>query len=127
MPAERVPLDVHLRPLRPDTRLLWERFADLVAAAGPSELVVTRSRMAFKAQRIFAGAFFRSGRLELFFDLPRPVPEARRDHRFRQVWEQGRLLWTHRLSIERLGELDEELAGWLRESWATYSRPPGER
>jgi hypothetical protein len=127
VPAPRVSLDVHLDPLSPEERALWDRFAALVADAGPSEMVVTKSRVAFKAHRIFAGGFFKSRRLEIFFDLPEPVPEDERDDRFRAVWEQARLLWTHRLKIERLDDLDSQLAGWLKDSWATYSRPPEER
>jgi hypothetical protein len=127
LPAERVPLAVHLDPLSPDERALWDRFFELVANPGPSEMVVTKSRVAFRAHRIFAGGFFRSGRLELFFDLAEPVPEEDRDQRFRAVWEQAPKLWTHRLKIASLDELDEKLAGWLRSSWTTYSLPPGER
>ena len=127
MPAPRVSLDAHLDPLSPEERALWDRFAALVADAGPSEMVVTKSRVAFKAHRIFAGGFFKSRRLEIFFDLPEPIPEAERDDRFRAVWEQARLLWTHRLRIKRLDDLDDKLAGWLKESWATYSRPPEAR
>jgi Domain of unknown function (DUF5655) len=127
VPAARVPLDVHLDPLSPEERAIWDRFAELVAAPGPSELVVTKSRVAFKAHRIFAGGFFLRGRLEIFFDLPEPVPEAERDARFRSVWEQARRLWTHRLKLERLEDLDDKLARWLEDAWATYSRPPSER
>ena len=127
MPAPRVPLDVHLDSLSPDERALWDRFAALVADAGPSEMIVTKSRVAFKAHRIFAGGFFLRGQLEIFFDLPEPVPDDERDQRFRAVWEQARRLWTHRLKIQDLNDLDGRLAGWLKDSWATYSRPPGER
>ena len=128
MPAARVPLDVHLDPLSPDERALWDRFVELVDAAGPSEMVVTKSRVAFRAaHRIFAGGFFKSRRLEIFFDLPQPVPENERDARFRAVWEQARLLWTHRLKLASLDDFDESLARWLRESWATYSKPPEAR
>jgi Domain of unknown function (DUF5655) len=127
VPAARVPLDVHLDPLTPDERALWDRFLELVTDAGPAEMVVTKSRVAFKAHRIFAGGFFKSRRLEIFFDLPHPVPEAERDHRFRAVWEQARLLWTHRLKLETQDDLDDRLADWLRDSWAAYSLPPDER
>jgi hypothetical protein len=127
LPAPRVPLDVHLDPLSPEGRALWDRFSELVAAAGPSETIVTKSRVAFKAHRIFAGGFFLRGRLEIFFDLSEPVPEDHRDERFRAVWEQARRLWTHRLTIERPEDLDGGLASWLKESWATYSKPPSER
>jgi hypothetical protein len=127
VPAARVPLDVHLDPLTPDERALWDRFLELVTDAGPAEMVVTKSRVAFKAHRIFAGGFFKSRRLEIFFDLPHPVPEAERDDRFRAVWEQARLLWTHRLKLETQDDLDDRLADWLRDSWAAYSLPPDER
>ena len=127
MAAERVSLEVHLDQLVPEERSLWDRFAALVSDAGPSEMVVTKSRIAFRAHRIFAGAFFLRGRLELFFDLPDPVPEQERDGRFQAVGEQARRLWTHRLSIQRADELDDRLARWLKASWAAYSRSPAER
>jgi len=128
MPAERVPLELHLEPLTPAERALWDRYADLVEAAGPSELVVTKSRVAFKAaHRNFTGGFFKTRRLELFFDLPEPVPERERDERFRAVWQHSRTIWVHRLKIERPEQLDEKLAAWLAESWAAYSKPPAER
>ena len=102
-----------------------DRFVEL-ATLPPSEWR-TKSRVAFKAHRIFAGGFFKSRRLEIFFDLPEPVPEDERDARFRAVWEQARMLWTHRLKLESLDDLDDSLARWLQESWATYAKPPGER
>lgn len=36
MPAERVPLAVHLDPLSAEERALWDRYAELVEAVGPS-------------------------------------------------------------------------------------------
>ena len=127
VPAERVPLDDHLGALSPDERALWERFAGLIRDAGPSEIIVTKSRIAFRAHRIFAGAFFAGGRLEIFFDLPEPIRERERDHRFRQVWEQARKLWTHRLTLQSPDDVDEDLGAWLKTSWAVYSRPAAER
>ena len=111
-----------------EERAIWDRYVELVEAAGPSEMIVTKSRIAFRAaHRIFTGGFFKTRRLELFFDLPEPVPEAARDERFREVWEHSRRLWIHRLKIERVDELDGKLAEWLKESWAAYSKPPAER
>lgn len=128
MPAERVPLEIHLDPLGPEERALWDRYVELVNAAGTSEMVVNKSRIAFRApHRNFTGGFFKTRRLELFFDLPQPVPENERDHRFRAVWEHSRTIWVHRLKIERVEELDDKLASWLADSWAAYSKPPAER
>ena len=128
MPAERVPLSQHLDPLSPQEHAIWKRYAELVDAAGASELIATKSRVAFRAaHRIFTGGFFRAGRLQLFFDLPQPVPEGDRDHRFRVVWEESRSIWVHRVKIERPDELDNTLAAWLCASWAAYSKPANER
>ena len=107
---------------------MWDRYVELVEAAGPSELVVTKSRVAFRApQRNFTGGFFRSRRLELFFDLPEPVPEGERDERFRAVWQHSRTVWVHRLRIEHVDGLDATLAAWLARSWAAYAKPAAER
>jgi hypothetical protein len=126
--APRVPVEVHLDPLRPEERMLWDRYSELVAAAGPSEMIVNRSRIAFKApHRNFTGCFFKSRRLELFFDLPKPIPDTERDERFRAVWEHSRTIWIHRLKIERVEELDDQLAQWLSTSYDAYSKPPAER
>jgi hypothetical protein len=128
MPAERVPLSVHLDAMTPEERTLWDRYVELVEAAGPSELIVNKSRIAFRApHRNFTGGFFKTRRLELFFDLPAPVPEEERDGRFRAVWEHSRTAWVHRLKIERLDELDDKLAAWLADSWLAYSKPASER
>jgi hypothetical protein len=128
MPAERVPLEVHLDPLGPGERDLWDRYLELVEAAGPSEMIVNKSRIAFRApRRNFTGGFFKTRRLELFFDLPEPVPESERDHRFRAVWEHSPTIWVHRLKIERVEELDDKLGSWLADSWVAYSKPPAER
>jgi hypothetical protein len=128
MPAPRVPLATHLDPLTPGERSLWDRYVELVEAAGPSEMIVNKSRIAFRAShRNFTGGFFKTRRLELFFDLPEPVPEPERDERFRAVWEHSRTIWVHRLKIERVEELDDKLARWLAEAWAAYSKPAAER
>jgi Lon protease-like protein len=128
MTAERVPLSVHLDVMTPEERALWDRYVRLVEAAGPSEMIVNKSRIAFRApHRNFTGGFFKARRLELFFDLPQPVPEEERDGRFRAVWEHSRTIWVHRLKIERLEELDEKLAAWLADSWLAYSKPASER
>jgi hypothetical protein len=128
MPAERLPLEVHLEAMTPEERALWDRYVELVEAAGPSEIIVNKSRIAFRApHRNFTGGFFKTRRLELFFDLPEPVSERERDGRFRAVWQHSKTIWVHRLKIERVEELDAKLARWLTDSWAAYSKPASER
>jgi hypothetical protein len=128
MPSERVPLELHLNDISPREQAIWDRYLGVVEAAGPSEMVVTKSRIAFRAaHRIFTGGFFKSGRFELFFDLPDAVPEKERDERFRAVWAQGDRLWVHRLKIRDAAEVDQRLARWHATSHAAYSKPPTER
>jgi hypothetical protein len=127
MPAERVPLDVHLDAMTSGERVLWDRYVELVEAAGDSELISTKSGFGFRAPyRQFTGGFFRSRRLELWFDLPKPVPEAERDDRFREVWQMPHA-WVHRLKIERPDQLDGSVGRWLAEAWAFFSKPAAER
>ena len=127
MPQPRVPLETHLEPLTTEERAIWDRYADLVAAAGPSELTVTKSQFAFRTPyRRFTGGFFRSRRLELWFDLPEPVAEAEQDERFRAVWERAGI-WVHRLKIERPDQLDHDVRRWLADARELFSKPAGER
>ena len=127
MPAERVPLAVHLDPLTPEERVLWDRYAELVEAAGPSELTVTKSQFAWRTQhRRFTGGFFKSRRLELWFDLPEPVPKEERDDRFREVWQMPHG-WVHRLKIERPDQLGDDVERWLAEASAFLAKPAAER
>lgn len=127
MPAPRVPLATHLDALSAEERVLWDRYLELVEAAGPSELTVTKSQFAWRTpQRRFTGGFFKSRRLELWFDLPEPVPEAERDERFREVWQMPHA-WVHRLKIERPDQLDDEVARWLAEAYAFLAKPAAER
>lgn len=58
MPAERVPLRLHLDALSVAERAMWKRFRVLIDEAGPAQMIVTKSRIAFRAERIFAGGFF---------------------------------------------------------------------
>jgi hypothetical protein len=125
--AERVPLDRLLDPLPAEERALWDRYAKLVAAAGPSEPAHTRTQFAFRTpHRRFTGGFFKSRRLEIWFDLPEPVPEADRDERFRTVWEKGGA-WVHRLKIERPDQLGDDVGRWLAEAWQNFAKPAAER
>src|SRR4051812_47478473 len=127
MVAERVPVDELLDGLSAEERGLWDRYAELVQAAGPSEPVHTRTQFAFRAPyRRFTGGFFKSGRLELWFDLPEPVPEDERDERFREVWQMP-YAWVQRLKMERPEQLGDDLGQWLAEACAYFAKPAAER
>ena len=114
-------------PRSAEEQALWDRYVELVEAAGPSEPAHTRTQFAFRTPyRRFTGGFFKTRRLELWFDLPEPVPDEERDERFRQVWEHGGF-WVHRLKIERPEQLGDDVRRWLAEAHAFFSKPAAER
>jgi hypothetical protein len=79
MPAECVPLGVHLDPLGAEERAIWDRYVELVEAAGPSEMIVTESRIAFRApHRIFTGGSSRRAALSSSLTYRSLFPSASR-------------------------------------------------
>jgi hypothetical protein len=100
---------------------LFHRFRALVEACGPSELVVRKSIVYWRRERIFAGAFPLGKRLELNVDLLRQT-----EHPTLLVsFPHTKRVFTHRLRIEREEQLDAELAALLAESYEEVG--PGTR
>ena len=95
-------------------RALYRRFEHMIAACGPYHVSPAKTRIAFQARVRFGGvSAIRPGELVISFALPRP----RSSRRFLDVKEIVPGWWAHRLRVTRLGDLDDELQGWLRESY----------
>ncbi len=97
----------------------WAR--DVLAGLGSLEVRVTKSQVAFRRRRGFAYVWM-PGRY-----LAHPAAEVvlsialtRHDHspRFKEVVHPTTGQWLHHLEVQDLGDLDEEVAGWLAESYA---------
>jgi hypothetical protein len=56
-----------------------------------------------------------AGSIDVHFVLPRALTSPR----FRRVEHLGRL-YVHHLRLTHLEEFDDELAGWLRDSYVIY-------
>jgi len=101
--------------MRPGELELVESFRALVMALDAVEERVSRTEVSFARRRLFAGAFTRSGRLEVFIDLLRqashPLTIA--------VFPTTKQVWTHRLTIERLDQLDGTIRELIDEAYAT--------
>jgi Domain of unknown function (DUF5655) len=95
-------------------RALFEGFERLIAACGPYEVAPAKTRVAFMGRVRFAGVHAISDRgMTISFALPQPVrhPRIRTVERIVPGW------WGHRMRITDPDELDDELLGWLRESY----------
>jgi hypothetical protein len=98
----------------PRARALFERFRDMIAACGEYSMGPAKTRIAFLAQIRFAGITSLSEKgMTCTFALPAPV----RSKRFAKVEEIVPGWWAHRLRITDPDQLDDELQGWLRESY----------
>ncbi|NYF17764.1 hypothetical protein HDC37_002609 [Microbacterium sp. AK009] len=81
----------------------------------------TKSQVGFVSRRPFAflwlpGRYLRHPRspVVLSIALPRRLPS----HRFAQVVEPAPGRWMHHLDIHSVADLDDEVAGWLRDAAA---------
>ena len=101
--------------MRPGELELVESFRAMITALDDVEERVSRTELSFARRRVFAGAFTRSGRLEVFVDLLRQASHPLRI----AVFPTTKQVWTHRLTIERLDQLDESIRELVDEAYAT--------
>jgi hypothetical protein len=95
-------------------RELFQRFEELVAACGRYEVSLAKTRVAFNGQVHFAGVQTVSDRgMTVAFALPRPIPHPR----IRKIEEIVPGWFGHTLRVTTREELDDEVLGWLRESY----------
>jgi hypothetical protein len=93
----------------------------LLAVLGPYRVQVrsSRSQVAYRRRRAFAWLWFAgrylahpSAELVLSVALGRHDPSPR----FKEVAHPSRAHWFHHLEVGSAEDLDEEVAGWLREA-----------
>jgi Domain of unknown function (DUF5655) len=95
-------------------RELFEGFERLIAACGPYEVAPAKTRVAFMGRVRFAGVHALSERgMTIAFGLPHPLPHPR----IRKIEDYGGGWNGHWMRITEPKELDDELVGWLRESY----------
>ena len=100
---------------------MFRRFAALVDACGESEVVPHASIVYWRRTRVWAGAFIQSRRLELNVDLLREA-----EHPLcLSVFPTTKRVYTHRLRITELEQLDGSIAALLAEAYADVG--PGTR
>lgn len=98
----------------PQARALFQRFVELVGRCGPCELAPAKTRVAVMVRVRFASVSSLSERgMTIAFGLRRRLHHRR----IRRVEQLGQW-FSHVLRVSAPEELDEELLGWLKESYA---------
>ncbi len=94
-------------------RLLFDGLVGLVKRNGPVKIVPGKTGIAFQTRMRFGGAVVRKNCLEAGFILRQRV-----DHpRIKKVIAYSPRAYGHHLEIRSPADLDDELAGWLREAY----------
>ncbi len=98
---------------------VFENVREIVDRLGPVEVRVSKSQVAFRLRRGFAylwipGRYLRKPTAEVVLS----IALGRRDAspRFKEVAHPTPAEWMHHLEIHQLGDLDDEVANWLREA-----------
>lgn len=100
---------------------VWRRVEQLVATLPGTEVRTSRSQVALRRLRGFAfvwrpGQYVRSDvPAVLSIALDRELDSAR----FKEVAHPAPTTWMHHLEVRDPAEVDDEVAGWLREAWAS--------
>jgi hypothetical protein len=100
-------------------RAVFDRVAALLGDDGGCSVSVSKSQVSFRRRRAFAW-LWRPGRwlarpgadVVLSVSLGRHDPSPR----FKEVVHPARAHWMHHLEVGDLAEVDDEVAGWLREA-----------
>lgn len=100
----------------------FEAARDCLAGAGPVDVRVSRSQVAFRRRRGFAYLWLPdrylahpAAEVVLSIALDRHDPSPR----FKEVVNPARGVWLHHLEVRALSDIDAEVAAWLVESAAS--------
>jgi hypothetical protein len=104
---------------RPAARAAFDRVCSLLDRIGPYQVRITRSQVAFRRRRGFAylwlpGQYLAAPGAEVVVSIALGRPD--RSARFKEVAHPAPTQWMHHLEVHRLADLDDEVAGWLREA-----------
>ena len=99
---------------------LFEAVRKAIAAAGPADVRVTKSQVAFRRRTSFAFVWIPDKYLARS-DVPLvlTIGLRRRDGspRWKQVVSPAPKRFTHHLELRSESEVDDEVRRWLREAW----------
>jgi hypothetical protein len=91
---------------------LYDRLADLILQCGEVVVAPTKTRVLFKVRTVFASVDIKKNWLDVVLVLGRRLNHRR--IKKAQAEYPGIVHW---LRIEKVKDLDDDLAGWLREAY----------
>ncbi|MEM5774313.1 MAG: DUF5655 domain-containing protein, partial [Anaerolineaceae bacterium] len=111
------------------SRQLFEAVTQAVLAAGPFELQVSKSQIAFKAGRVFGWVWIPGRYIKSIVPLVLSVSLPAQDGsaRWKQIVEPGPGRFMHHLELNSTDEVDADVVAWLaqaREYANRLSAPP---
>lgn len=103
----------------PDAMAVFAQVCAILGRLGPFEVRITKSQVAFRRKRGFAylwmpGQYLRNPTAEVVLSIS--LGRLDESARFKEVVHPTPAHWMHHLEIHGLGDLDDEVAGWLREA-----------
>jgi Domain of unknown function (DUF5655) len=106
-------LDRHLAGRDPEVVAIFERLLELAERNGPVTVLPEKTRIAFQVRMSFAAFSLRRGWVDGHVVLARRLEHPR----FRRVETFSPRNHLHQFRLERLEEVDEEVAAWLAEAY----------
>lgn len=103
----------------PEAMAAFTEVCAIVGRLGPFEVRISKSQAAFRRTRGFAYLWMPGLYLaKPAADVVLSIALGRRDEsrRFKEVAHPAPAHWMHHLEIRSLGDLDDVVAGWLREA-----------
>jgi Domain of unknown function (DUF5655) len=102
----------------PDADAVFETVCSVLDGLGTVEVRTSKSQVAFRGKRGFAflwlpGQYLATPTAEVVLSiaLGRHDPSTR----FKQVVHPAAAHWMHQLEVHDVGDIDDEVVGWLRE------------
>ena len=89
-------------------------------AEGPTDVRATKSQVALRRRRGFAylwlpGRYLAKPAADVVLSIA--LPRRLECGRWKQVVQPSPRTWLHHLEVRAESDLDDEVAGWLREAW----------
>jgi hypothetical protein len=104
----------------PDAAAILEAARGVLRSIGPVEERLSTSQLAFRRRRAFAwawapGQYLRGPAAPLVLSIALRARDA--SPRWKEVVEPAPGRFTHHLELQEPGDVDAEVAGWLRTAW----------
>jgi Domain of unknown function (DUF5655) len=106
-------LDQHLEGRDPEVVAILRRLVELAERNGPVTVLPEKTRIAFQVRMSFAAFTLRHHWVDGHVVLARRLGSPR----FRKVETYSPRNHLHQFRLERLAEVDEEVAAWLAEAY----------